>query len=326
MEGYVQEVGRAGRDGQPAEGLLLYQEDDLASLANFVEAKVPTADQIRGALNLAFTSKESSDVIAFNPYTVGDENDLDAVAVRTLFARLELRGIVRALTPAYDSYQLPIDHNPAAVAATLGERDGAAWRALVDHARRGRTWLTLDMRSAAQAADLPLAYALSVVRRVEEEAADVRASGVLMRYQILRRPDRDVDTPALLASASDAVEGERRRLSSVREYVLTTRCRQAHAVAYLGDADVSPCGICDICEGAAPIGVDDLNVRDWLAGFDRRAVHQLAAFGRDEVGIARALCQVTTTRSRPYRRHPAWGTLERAPYADVLALVREEIA
>jgi ATP-dependent DNA helicase RecQ len=323
LEGYVQEVGRAGRDGLPAEGILLYQDDDLDALANFVEAKVPDSDQVRGALNTAFTSRETSDVVAFNPYTVGDEHDLDAVAVRTLFARLELRGIVRALTPAYDTYQLPIGHNVEGVATLLGERDGAAWRALVSEAKCGRTWLTLELRHAARAANLPIASALNLVRRVEEEVAgEVRASGVLMRYQILRRPNRDVDTPALLQSVEDGLEGERRRLGAVRGYVLATQCRQAHAVAYLGDADVSPCGICDICTGDRPLTGADLGHPDYLARFDRRSIESMAAIGRDDIGIARALCQVSTTRSRPYRRHAAWGALERAPYADVLEMVR----
>ena len=140
LEGYVQEVGRAGRDGLPAEGVFLYDESDLPALANFVEAKVPGEEQVRGALNTAFTSKETPDVVAFNPYTVGDQYDMDAVAVRTLFARLELRGIVRALTPAYDTYQLPLGHDVEATAAALGERDGDAWRLLIGQARRGRVW------------------------------------------------------------------------------------------------------------------------------------------------------------------------------------------
>jgi len=326
LEGYVQEVGRSGRDGLPAVGLFLYQDDDIAALANFVEAKVPDAAQVRGALNSAFTSRETSDVVAFNPYTVGDEHDLDAVAVRTLFARLELRGIVRALTPAYDTYQLPIDHDPDDVGCTLGERDGAAWRSLVANARRGRTWITLELRRAAGAAGLPIASAQNLVRRVEEEGlVGVRASGVLLRYQILRRPDREVDTPALLQSVQEAVEGERQRLAAVRAYVLTDRCRQAHAVAYLGDSDDQPCGICDICTGSRPIAETDLPRHDLLASFNRRAILDMASIAGDGVGIARALCQVTTTRSRPYRRHAAWGALERVPYATVLRLVRDTL-
>jgi ATP-dependent DNA helicase RecQ len=328
LEGYVQEVGRAGRDGLPAEGVLLYDESDLPALANFVEAKVPTEEQIRDALNEAFRSKETPDVVAFNPYTVGDQFDLDAVAVRTLFARLELRGIVRALTPAYDTYQLPLAHDTDATAAALGERDGAVWRALVAEARRGRVWLTLELREAARSVGVPIASALAIVRRAEEDGgAELKASGVLHRYQVLRRPDRQVDTPALLASVRDAVEGERRRLASVRGYALSTSCRQAHALAYLGDADTRPCSICDICRGEPPLVEARLPRHDWRRDFDRSAVLELAStIGRDEIAIARALCQVTTTRSRPYRKGRAWGTLERAPYAEVLALVQETLA
>jgi len=266
-------------------------------------------------------------VLAFNPYTVGDQFDMDAVAVRTLFARLELRGIVRALTPAYDTYQLPLGHDVESTAAALGDRDGEVWRSLMAHARRARVWQTLELREAARAAGVPVASALAVVRRAEEDGgAEMRASGVLQRFQVLRRPDRQVDTPALLGSVSDAMEGERRRLASVRSYVLSRACRQVHAVAYLGDSDLSPCGICDICRGALPLDEQRLPGRDWVRDFNPAAVRDMAAtIGRDEVAIARALCQVTTTRSRPYRRHRAWGSLERAPYAEVLARVRETL-
>ena len=254
LEGYVQEVGRAGRDSLPAAGVLLYDDTDLPALANFVVAKAPDEQQVRGALNAAFTSKETPDVLAFNPYTIGDQFDLDAVAVRTLFARLELRGIVRALTPGYDTYQFPLRYDPEPTAEALGERDGEVWLQLVAQAKQGRVWQTLQLRDAARAVGVPIASAIAIVRRAEEDAgAELRASGVVHRYQVLRRPDRQVDTPALLQSVSDALEGEDRRLSAVRGFVLAVGCRQAHAVAYLGDADTSPCGICDLCTGTPPI-------------------------------------------------------------------------
>ncbi len=60
-----------------AEAVLLYDDTDLPALANFVDAKIPTDDQIRCALNEAFTSKESPTIIAFNPYAVGVAHDLD---------------------------------------------------------------------------------------------------------------------------------------------------------------------------------------------------------------------------------------------------------
>ena len=330
LEGYVQEVGRAGRDGLPATGVLLYDEDDQAALANFVEAKAPSEEQVRQALNAAFApaNREANDVIAFSPIRVGDEVDVDPVAVRTLFARLERLGVVAALTPAFDEYQAALSSDLEGVGRRLGPEDGAAWDALTAVGKRGRTWLTLSVSAAVAATGLPYASVRRVLRRVEDEGlAEVRASGVLQRYRVLRKPDRERDLPALLQSVADGLEGERVRLAAVRAYVLDRGCWQAHALAYLGEEDLKPCGVCDLCGGAPPVAEEVLIRWDWQSAFDERAVRGMAALGKhgapDVVGVARALCQVSTPRSRPYRRHAAWGAMERAPYLEVLAAVKE---
>jgi ATP-dependent DNA helicase RecQ len=330
LESYWQEIGRAGRDGAPAKAVLLYDERDRSALANFVDARVPTLEDVRAALNEAFTSRESADVIAFSPQTVGDAHDLDPQALRTLLARLELRGVVRALTPVFDTYQVPLSADLEAATAVLEPDDAETWRALVAAGKRGRTWLTLSLLGAARSAGLDLGRARAVLRRVEEQGiVPLRAAAVLHRYQVLRRPSREEDLPALLASIDEAVQGEHRRLASVRDFVLETSCRVSNGLAYLGDADTAPCGVCDLCRGAPPISSDALTLPDWRADFDPRAVRAMAAQGPDgpdPVGIARALCQVSSPRSRPYRKHPAWGSLERAPYPEVLAAVRETLA
>lgn len=333
LEGYVQEVGRAGRDGLPATGLLLYDEADQAALANFVEAKVPTAQQVRDVLNAAFApaNRETKDTIAFSPQRVGDAQDVDPLAVRTLFARLERLGVVAALTPAFDEYQVSLSSDVQRVAGHLGEEDGQAWRALAGAGKRGRIWLTLSVSDAVEVTGLPYPTLRRVLRRVEdEELAEVRASGVLQRYRVLRRPDPAVDLPALLRSVEEGIEGERRRLTAVRAYVLERTCRQAHALAYLGEADLTQCGVCDLCERRDPIRASELTSPAWRRGFDPAIAREMAALAPggepDPVGVARALCQVLTPRSRPYRRHRAWGSLERAPYGDVLAAVRDALA
>jgi ATP-dependent DNA helicase RecQ len=255
---------------------------------------------------------------------------MDPQALRTLLARLELRGVVRALTPAFDSYQLPIGLDPAPAVQALGPEDGPLWRELVSSAKVGRTWLTLSLSDLAATLGLTVARIRQVLRRVEEEGlAELRASGALHRYEILRPPDRTSDLPALLESVREALEGEHGRLSGVRAFVLETGCRVSHVLSYLGDADTAPCGTCDLCRGQTPTSTDTLRRLDWRSRIDASDIRSMAALGPagpDPVGVARALCQVTSPRSRPYRKHPAWGRLERAPYAEVLEMVVAALA
>lgn len=332
LEGYIQEVGRAGRDGQPASGVLLYDGADLAALANFVDARAPSADQVRDALNLAFApaTREAPDIVAFSPQSVGDATDVDPLAVRTLFARLERRGVVRALTPAFDEYQVALSHDRAAVEGHLGAEDGKVWGALLDAGKRGRVWTTVSLSTALSAAGLNYPGVRRVLRRVEEEGlVQLHYSGALQRYQVLRQPDREVDLPFLLQSVEEGLASEHQRLSAVQEFVLERGCRQAHVLAYLGEAGADPCGICDLCSGASPLEPSAVRPWDWRSSYDPATVRAMAAYAKavpDPVGVARAFCQVTTHRSRTYRRHPAWGQLERAPYREVLAAVTSTLA
>ena len=88
LEGYVQMVGRAGRDGEPSQTLLLASPTDATALRRFAVSDVPTAAELRAVYRQL---RDGSGL--------ADPGDLAALVpdrdVRVLVGMLEQAGLVR---------------------------------------------------------------------------------------------------------------------------------------------------------------------------------------------------------------------------------------
>jgi ATP-dependent DNA helicase RecQ len=88
LEGYVQMVGRAGRDGDPSQTLLLASPSDATALRRFAVSDVPTPSELRAV----YRALRAADGLV-------DPDDLTALApdrdVRVLVGMLEQTGLVR---------------------------------------------------------------------------------------------------------------------------------------------------------------------------------------------------------------------------------------
>ena len=66
MESYYQEIGRAGRDGKPADCVLLYDERDLATRMEFIRWSNPGADFYERVYRLLIDQKEKVDAFGID--------------------------------------------------------------------------------------------------------------------------------------------------------------------------------------------------------------------------------------------------------------------
>ena len=88
LEGYVQMVGRAGRDGETSETLLLASPSDAAALRRFAVSDVPTASELRSI----YRALREADGLVDPDELAGLAPDRDA---RVLVGMLEQAGLVR---------------------------------------------------------------------------------------------------------------------------------------------------------------------------------------------------------------------------------------
>ncbi|HKK01944.1 MAG TPA: ATP-dependent DNA helicase RecQ, partial [Desulfuromonadales bacterium] len=103
LENYMQEIGRAGRDGSDAHCEILACADDLTVLANFSYGDTPVPEALAAMVEHLLGQGETFDV---SHHELAGLFDIRPLVVATVFTYLELTGILRATGPFYDSFKV----------------------------------------------------------------------------------------------------------------------------------------------------------------------------------------------------------------------------
>ena len=322
LENYSQEIGRAGRDGNPATCESFACPDDLRVLENFIHGDTPTAEAVSAVVHELFSLGDEFDV---SVYDLSSAHDLRPLVTRTLLTYLELLGHIQGGTPFYASYRFQPKLSSREILARF---DGERRQFLADllrHARKARTWFTVDTHQTAIDLRVSRDRIIAALDYLGENGMlELKTAGVRYRYTLLRRPE-EVDTLArkLHRRTLQREVGEIARLRQVTELVEKDDCQVAALSAHFGEKQ-EPCGHCSWClndrtpaklpESEAP----RIDEKVWSEAMTVRAAHpELLSNPR---AMARFLCGVSTpwlTRAR-LTHHALFGTLERVPFADVL--------
>ncbi len=305
IEAYFQEAGRAGRDGQTAYAILLYNESDATRMARRVEENFPAKDYIADTYD---------DLAYFFQLAVGDGQSVCYEFNMEQFCRvfhrfpLPVMSALQILTRAgYIDFRESEDNlsrlmfllsrdelyrlhrqtaNAEKVISTILRRYGGVFA----------DYVSIEERIIAQQTELKPHEVYEILVNLNRQ----RIIHYIPRKKIphitylQRRVDRVVLSRAVYEERRDNYAQRCREMLRYAQQENT--CRSSFMLNYFGEKDTSDCGRCDVClakrRTAADVTVLADSLRQQIAAAKGLAPDQLVFEGYSTTLRDRALAQL----------------------------------
>ncbi|NQD91059.1 RecQ family ATP-dependent DNA helicase [Pseudomonas sp. CrR25] len=328
IENYSQEIGRAGRDGQASDCLVLANRDSLNVLENFVYGDTPELAGIRCVLDeLLACAQDGQWELLLN--ALSEQSNIRQLPLKTLLVQLELRGIIAPRYAYFAEYRFKYLLEPQALLARFDGERRQFVEAIVACAQRARTWCTVDFDALLRQHGAERGRVVKALDYFQEQGWIELESKQMTEVYALLDPAFDAQTLSneLYDYFRQQEDAEIARIHAMLALFQSPQCLSQRLASYFGDAQAPQrCGHCSVCHGQVailpvPPALRALAEQDLLGLCGALIQRHEAKQGSLPSGacLARFLCGIsvpllTTLKARGL---PGFAALERYPYGAV---------
>jgi ATP-dependent DNA helicase RecQ len=260
LESYFQEAGRAGRDGQFAAAVLLYNEyDKLYVKQQFVESLPSTSDlktiyrKLHNYFQISYGEGEfTKHNFSFSEFcktynlnsllTYNALNSLDRLAIIQLsqeFGRKSTVQFVISSEKVLDYFEK--DFTASVIGKTILRIYGGIFEM--------PTSVNLDLIVAKTGQSIETVIAiLKKMERDQVVEMSLQVTDATLTFLVPREDDKTINVISRDVAALNRKKTA--QVNSVLQYIENTQtCRSVQLVSYFGETTASKCGICSVCKG-----------------------------------------------------------------------------
>ncbi|MBW8190186.1 RecQ family ATP-dependent DNA helicase [Neiella marina] len=255
IENYSQEIGRAGRDGLPADCFVLGNLDSLNTIENFVYGDTPEQSAIEAVLN-DIAQRPDHQQWEMQLYKLSNTSNIRQLTLKTLLVQLEMQGVLTPLYTYSADYSVKMLSDESTILATFdGERRWFA-ACVLEHIQFKRTWGSVDFEGiyAACKDSGNLGDRKRVIAALEyfkeQSWIELKPSGAAEVFAVNAKAMDDDLAKRLSGHFSTHEQSEIKRIALLLRFLQSTRCLSFGLAKYFDDQNApQQCGHCSVCKG-----------------------------------------------------------------------------
>ena len=330
IENYSQEIGRAGRDNQPSNCVVLANRDNVNILENFVYGDTPEYDGIKKLLDIIQSAGEIWDVRLIN---IPALCNIRMLPIKTLLVYLEIMGILKPLNSYFASYRFALNIDEQTIINTFkGERKEFI-QEIFNTCNKARKWWTVDFDNIKQNPKLDRQRIIAALEYFSEQGwLILEASQMADVFSI---KDLNFDSEKLAKDLFEKFKlkegAEVKRIENMISLFESETCLSTRLAAYFGETlPIEKCGHCSVCStGSIKVAQTDSlpNIESYnFEELTQKLLDSLKGNESPEL-ITKFLCGIYTPKFTTIKAKsmPGFGKLEQYRYQDILDWVKLKV-
>ncbi len=329
LENYAQEIGRAGRDGEPSICEMLAAAEDVIVLENFTYGDTPTPQAVESVVRDILGRGDEFDV---SMYDLAGEHDIRPLVAETLLTYLELLGLIGTTGPFYNEYKFQPLTSSQQMLAKFDAARADFLRQVFKHATKAQIWWTIDISKVMETTGEPRNRIVSAINYLEEQGdLKLQVAGARQGYR-MKKPAGDIKPliDKLVSRFGDREQRDVARLKEVLKFAEYSGCRTRYLLGYFGEKLDGDCGHCGWCRDHRATHLPPARQRE-LGPSETDLLHRLRAETHAALKqprqIARSLCGLPSPAATRQRlgKHEWFGALADVSFQRVLSFAESKV-
>lgn len=259
IEGYYQEIGRAGRDGVSSDCILFLSQGDIPALEGFAIGDFPEQDLIEKLMKELFTFDEE---FTLKLGSFSNRHDIRQIVVKTILTQLELKGHLEELTPVYSSAQFKYLLEKEKVLKKFPTDKREFLGKLLDYGTHKRVWVSIDIERVEKGMEITRKKVLDVLDFLDREGLiELKMSNLINRYRFVNHSSTLSQCQNLINDICDTTQWHlEKQLSRINELVAFFTgdgCIHQSIARYFVTPLIQSCGHCSYCISGKSVKLHD---------------------------------------------------------------------